>query len=150
MIAVDANVLIYAHRQDSPFHADAKRALTELAEAQGSWAIPWSCVHEFYAVVTRARYFSPPSTPAQAMAQLESWLESPSVQLLAESHGHLARLAALVVPRVAGPAIHDAKIAAICLSYGVSELLTMDRDFSRYPALRTRSLLASRERLLRW
>ena len=43
---------------------------------------------------------------------------------------------------VVGSQIHDAKIAAICLSHGVRELLTMDRDFSRYPALRTRSLIA--------
>jgi len=43
---------------------------------------------------------------------------------------------------LAGPAVHDATIAAICLDHGVRELLTMDRDFSRFPALTTRSLLA--------
>jgi uncharacterized protein len=42
----------------------------------------------------------------------------------------------------AGPAIHDAKIAAICVSHGVRELLTIDRDFTRFPALNTRSLIA--------
>jgi hypothetical protein len=38
--------------------------------------------------------------------------------------------------------IHDARIAAICLDHGVSELITVDRDFARFPTLRTRSLLA--------
>jgi hypothetical protein len=37
--------------------------------------------------------------------------------------------------------VHDARIAALCLQHGVSELLTADRDFSRFPALRTRNPL---------
>jgi len=41
-----------------------------------------------------------------------------------------------------GQAVHDAKIAAICLDHGVRALLTMDRDFSRFPGLKTTSLLA--------
>jgi len=41
--------------------------------------------------------------------------------------------------KVAGPRIHDARIAAVCLAHGVTELWTADRDFSRFPALRTRN-----------
>jgi toxin-antitoxin system PIN domain toxin len=142
MIAVDANVLVYAHRADASFHGEALDAIRVLAEGHTTWALPWPCLHEFYAVVTRVGYFKPASTPDQAMAQIEEWLRSPSVRLLSEGRDHLAWLAELVVPRVIGPLVHDAKIAAICLSHGVSELLTMDRDFSRFPTLRTRSLLA--------
>jgi len=36
----------------------------------------------------------------------------------------------------AGHLVHDAHIAALCLEHGVSELLTGDRDFSRFPGLR--------------
>lgn len=43
--------------------------------------------------------------------------------------------------RIAGPAVHDARIAAICLQHGVSELLSADRDFSRFPELKTRNPL---------
>ncbi|HEX3336424.1 MAG TPA: hypothetical protein VHS54_08180 [Jatrophihabitans sp.] len=43
---------------------------------------------------------------------------------------------------VRGPMVHDARLAAIRLDHGMTELLTMDRDFSRFPLLRTRSLLA--------
>lgn len=35
-----------------------------------------------------------------------------------------------------GPMIHDARIAAICLSHGVKKLWTCDRDFARFPSLR--------------
>jgi hypothetical protein len=42
---------------------------------------------------------------------------------------------------VAGAKVHDARIAALCLSHGVAELWTADRDFSRFPSLTTRNPL---------
>jgi len=78
-----------------------------------------------------------------ALTQLDSWLESPAARLPSESPGHFAVLTRLVrSANAVGSQIHDARIAAICLSHGVRELLRLDRDFSRYPALRTRSLIA--------
>jgi predicted nucleic acid-binding protein len=47
----------------------------------------------------------------------------------------------LVSSRVTGPRVHDARIAAICLAHGVTELWTADRDFSYFPRLRTRNPL---------
>jgi toxin-antitoxin system PIN domain toxin len=143
MIAVDTNVLVYAHRPDSPFHPQAAAAVRALAEGGAPWALPWPCVHEFYGVVTHPRLFSQPTPPAIALDQIAAWTESPTVRLLAESPLHLRTLGLLLEPSgLAGPAVHDARIAAICLDHGVRALLTMDRDFSRFPALTTRSLLA--------
>ena len=45
--------------------------------------------------------------------------------------GSLAKAADLV-----GGAIHDARVAAICLSHGITQLWSADRDFSRFPALK--------------
>jgi len=143
MIAVDANVLVYAHRPDSDFHTRAVTALRSLAESGDTWALPWPCLHEFYGVVTNPRLFVDPTPPTIALDQIVAWSESPTVRLLAESAMHLHTLGKLLEPAgLAGPAVHDAKIAAICLDHGVRALLTMDRDFSRFPALTTRSLLA--------
>lgn len=52
MRAVDTNILIYAHREDSDFHGQTIRALQELAESGTRWAIPWPCLHEFLAITT--------------------------------------------------------------------------------------------------
>jgi predicted nucleic acid-binding protein len=38
VIAVDTNVLVYAHREDSTWHAPALAALTGLAEGRSAWA----------------------------------------------------------------------------------------------------------------
>ena len=52
MIAVDTNILVYAHRRDSEWHEKAYRLIQSLAEGSAPWAIPWPCLHEFLAVVT--------------------------------------------------------------------------------------------------
>jgi hypothetical protein len=44
--------------------------------------------------------------------------------------------------KIRGGMIHDARIAALCIHYGVRELWTADRDFSRFPGLKTRNPLA--------
>ena len=142
MIAVDSNILVYAHREDSPWHSAAIECMRTLAEGRAAWAIPWPCLHEFLAVTTHPRIYAPPTPLDLAVDQVDAWLGSPSSILLAEDAGHWPRLRALVLSgQAAGPKVHDARIAAICLQHGVSELWTIDRDFSRFPALRLRNPL---------
>jgi uncharacterized protein len=96
-------------------------------------------VHDDYA---HPRVYYPPSTTAQACAQISTWLESPSLVLIGEGSTHWATLRALVTDgKVAGPLVHDARIAALCLASGVTELWTLNRDFSRFPTLKTRNPL---------
>lgn len=142
MIAVDTNVLIYAHRRDSPFHEAARRALTGLASGAERWGVPWACAHEFVAVVTHPRIYRSPSPLATAMGVLRELDACRNMDFLAEGAGYLDRLDELAGPaRVQGGAVHDARVAAICLHHGVRELWSADRDFSRYSALRTRNPL---------
>jgi predicted nucleic acid-binding protein len=46
MIALDTQILVYAHREDAPFHSAARRALTDLAEGAAPRAIPGPVVHD--------------------------------------------------------------------------------------------------------
>ena len=136
MIAVDTNILVYAHRKDSPFHEVAKPAIATLAEGHAAWAIPWPCAHEFLAVVTSRRIFQYPTSTSGALDQVEVWLESPSLVFLSESAHHWPELRSLVATgRIEGARIHDARIAALCRQHGVRELWSADRDFSRFPEL---------------
>ncbi len=142
MIAVDTNILVYAHRREMPFYAAASRQITALAESSSPWAIPWTCVHEFHNIVTNPRVFKPPSTALQAVSQISHWLETPSLVLLHEGAAHWATLQALIrSARVVGGQVHDARIAAICIEHGVRELWSADRDFSRFPELKVRNPL---------
>lgn len=136
MIAVDTNILVYAHREDAPFHEAAVARVAELAEGRAQWCIPWPCVHEFFAIVTHPRIFAPPTPLAKVIDQIEAWLEAPTLTLLAESDVHWSELRRLLeAGRIAGPQVHDARIAALCIQHGVREIWTADRDFSRFPGL---------------
>jgi len=142
VIAVDTNILVYAHREDSPLHEGAAAQLTALAEGRRAWALPWPCVHEFIAIVTHARIYRPHTPLDLALGQVDAWLQSPSVTLLTETAQHWPTLRALLTKaRLSGGQVHDARVAALCLQHGVTELWTVDRDFSRFPALRSRNPL---------
>ena len=136
-IAVDTNILVYAHRADSAFHEVAARRLRELAEGSANWAIAWPCVYEFFAVVTHTRIYNPPTPQARALEQIDMWLESPTLALLTEDEAHWPALRALLASSLTvGPRAHDARIAALCIANRVTALWTADRDFSRFPQLR--------------
>jgi hypothetical protein len=142
VIAVDSNVLIYAHREDSPWHEVAYRRVQELAEGRVPWAIPWPCIHEFLAIVTHARIYAPPTPLQDAIDQVDAWLESPGLVLLSESEGYWHEIRdVLRASRVSGPQVHDARVAGLCIQHGVTELWTADRDFGRFSGLTVRNPL---------
>lgn len=142
MIAVDTNIFVYAYREDSNWHVPALAALHELAEGSRSWGIPWPCIHEFVAIVTHPRIYRPPSALADAFDALQVWLDSPSCRTFGEGPGYFPALRRVAsAAKVAGPQIHDARIAALCLEHGVTELWSADRDFSRFAGLRCRNPL---------
>ena len=140
MIALDTNVLVYAHRRESQFHSQASDLVKTLAEGRPSWAIPWPCIYEFYSVVTNPRIWKSEATPPKmASAQITAWINAPSLQLLAETRDFFTTLTPIIEqPRIRGPIVHDARIAALCLAHGVEELVTKDRDFQLFPQLNTR------------
>ena len=142
MIAVDTNILVYAHRVESPFFNAAISRLRGLVEGRSLWAIPWPCLHEFYSTVTHPKRYLPPTSLEIATAQINEWLRSPSIRVLSETQSHWSVLQPmLVASEVKGALVHDARIAAICQQHGVREFWTADRDFSRFPALNCRNPL---------
>jgi len=142
VIAVDTNILVYAHRLDSEFHAPAAEIVRTLAESFHEWAIAWPSVHEFFAIVTHPRIYRPPTPIPRALAQIEAWLGSPSLVLLGETSKHWQNLRSLIVEaKIEGAKVHDARIAALCMQHGVRELLSADRDFSRFPQIAVRNPL---------
>lgn len=143
MLAVDTNILVYAHHRQSPPYFAARQLLQELAEGDRPWAIPWPCAFEFLNVVTNRKIWKEAATPMeQAWGQLRAWEASPSCHMIGETDTFMDVLEGLVNrPRITGPLVHDARIAAICIANGVDALLTRDRDFSMFPQLPTRDPL---------
>lgn len=137
MIAVDTNILIYAHRGDSPFHGAAVEAMDALASSGKPWCVVWQCAHEFISIVTNPKIYRPASSIDECLSEIENWRTCPTFRWIAEGSTHWKTLEKLVREgRVTGGLVHDARIAAVCIQNGVETLWSVDRDFSRFPALR--------------
>jgi toxin-antitoxin system PIN domain toxin len=140
VIAVDTNILVYAHREEAPEHARALAALTELAEGQAAWALPVFVLAEFLRVVTHPNMTSPTPTP-EAVAKLDRLLDSPSLRLLVPGSRYWEILKDVSLEAaVRGNLFIDAQIAAVCLEHGATTLLTEDRDFRRFEGITVRRL----------
>lgn len=134
MIALDTNILVYAHREEFPEHARALEWLQHLATRPAPWALPVFAVGEFLRVVTHPRVFDPPSTLDSALAALEALFGSPGLRVLSPERRYPVLFAEAVrVARATGNLAFDAQVAALCREHGVAHLLTRDRDFSRFP-----------------
>lgn len=144
MIAVDTNILVHAHRKDASLHTRAYMIIQQLAEDPTPWAVCYHSLIEFYGVVTHTRLWQRPSTPAEAWDQISAWRESPSLRILFDSLHTLPVLEDLTQKgAITAAMIHDARIAACCLDNGVHQLWSCDRDFSRFPGLKTFNPLLS-------
>ena len=133
MIAIDTNVLVYAHRAETRLHAIAMTRLRNLVEGGAPWALPVFCIGEFVRVVTHARIFHPPTTLEPALDFLAQVLGSPSARLLVPGPTFPTLFAeACRDGNVQGNLAFDAQVVAVCREHGVSEILTEDRDFSRF------------------
>lgn len=141
MIAVDTNILIYAHREDSPKHSVAKRCLGSLADSADVWGIPVFCLGEFVRVITHRRLFNSPHTASEAGDALAKLLSLNNVTVLMPS-SNFPKLLAETVRKFdsVGNLVFDAQIAALCLDCKVSALVTEDRDFDRFRGLRIERL----------
>ncbi len=141
MIAVDTNILIHADRRHMPLHREALAAIQALAHGHAAWAIPVFCVGEFMRVVSHRKVFDPPTPVLDALESIESLLASPSVRLLTPGP-HYSRLLhdVLRTSNASGNLVFDAQIAAVCLEYGATTVLTEDRDFTRFAGITAQPL----------
>ncbi len=143
MIALDTNILVYADRADLSEHALARATLEKLSTGLEPSGLPVFAIVEYVRVVTHPRLFSNPTRLEDALANVRALLDIPVFSLLLpgerfwELFDKLSREA-----DGRGNLAFDTQIAAVCLEHRVAELWTADRDFARFPALRTRNPLA--------
>ena len=141
MIAVDTNLLVYAHRSSLPEHRQAQRAVEKACGNPKGWSIPVFCAAEFWAVVTHASSSPRPSQAEEARAFLAE-LCAAGAKVLYPRDGFMERLARLASDlKIQGPRIFDLQIALVSFEGGASEIWTHDRHFASLPGLPARDPL---------
>jgi hypothetical protein len=137
MIVIDANVLLCAHDRSDPRHARAARWLEKHVGGDREIGLALTTVLAFLRIATDLRVYRRPLEAARAIDIVESWLRRTNVQLIAPTDRHWQTLSDLVVAgRARGPLLMDAHLAALTIEHGAT-LATVDRDFARFPGLRT-------------
>ena len=135
MIALDTNLLVYAHRSSVRQHRAARRAITRASRHPEGWGVSLAVVFEFWSVVTHPAAAGRPSRPEEAAAFVAA-LESAGAQVWMPGVGFGPRLAQLAVAQsVTGPRIFDLQIALTAFEGGSTELWTADRRFVSVPGL---------------
>ena len=136
MIALDTNLLVYAHRSAVPEHRPAQDAIVRAGLSGNGWGMSLAVVFEFWSVVTHPAASGRPSTPDEAEAFVSA-LETAGAQIWTPGVGFATRLMQMAsATSVVGPRIFDLQIALTAFEGGATELWTADRHFASVPGLR--------------
>ena len=141
MIAIDTNLLVYAHRAMLPEHAHAKQAIEAAAAHRTGWGISYPCIAEFWMVVTHHSTAGAASRPSQAAAFLAELFRAGAV-VFYPGAGFAERFAGVAAKRgIQGARIFDLQIAEIAREGGATEIWTHDRAFVSVSGLKVRDPL---------
>lgn len=136
MLLPDVNILVYAHRKDSPLHAQSLQWLETLINSDQAFAMSGLVLSGFLRTVTHPRIFNPPSSLKDALAFVEQIRKLPNCVVVSPQDRHWEIFTKLCVNANAkGNLVPDAYYAALAIETG-STWITTDRDFSRFPGLR--------------
>lgn len=134
---VDTNILVYAVNRDCDEHRIAAAALEAWLAGSVPWAVTWGVIYEFMRVATHPKVFPRPLDAARALDFLEPLLVSDLVTVLGPSprHGTVLRQTIREFGRPSGNVFHDLHTAVVMREHGVSEIMTADTDFRKFPFL---------------
>ena len=142
MILVDANLLLYAYLARSEQHAAARAWVEKTFAGALPVRLAWTTILAFLRISTNPGLSGRPLLMAEATAVVNEWLGQPGVEILTPGEGHWEILRGLLKSaQVRGALTSDAHLAALAMEHGAT-LCTCDRDFSRFPNLRTLNPLA--------
>ena len=137
MIALDTNLLVYAHRRSVPEHRGAREAVLRAARDPAGWGISQPVVAEFWSIVTHPTASGGPSTPAQAASFLRGLMRDGEMKVWMARDDFTENFSkAAVTLAVSGGRVFDLQIALIAAEHGAREIWTHDRNFLRLPGLR--------------
>ncbi len=143
MILVDANLLLYAYHPKAMQHDAARTWLETVLRGSELVRFAWLSIWAFLRISTNPRAFVQPLSTHEAEAAVTTWLVQPIAGILDPGERHWEILRSVTRQgQASGPLIMDAALAAIAIEHGAT-LYTTDRDFSRFPGLKSTNPLGA-------
>ena len=135
-ILIDTNVLLRVRDAGDPRHAECVAAVDALESPAHSPYVCMQVLAEFWVVATRPHDVNGMGLSVESAAQQVSRINSAFPCLLETSDTASRWLQIVTERRVAGRQAHDARLVALMLSHGISQVLTLNgSDFTRYPEI---------------
>jgi predicted nucleic acid-binding protein len=142
MIAIDTNLLVYAHRSGTPEHSAARKAIERASQDARGWGIPLPCIKEFWSVVTHPESRGGGSPPAKARSFLRVLVLEAGARVWSPQEGSWERLTKLAEDLgVRGPRVFDLQVGLTAFENGATEIWSHDRGFLALPGLTLRDPL---------
>ncbi len=142
MFLMDVNVLVYAHREDTPDHLMYREWLESIINGNAAFAYSELVLSGFLRVVTHPRVFEIPSALSSAVRFVTQIREANQAVCLAPGPMHWKIfLECLEQIDAKGNDIPDAYHAALAMEWGC-EWVTTDKGFKRFKGLKNRHPLA--------
>lgn len=133
---LDANVLLYAVDETSPFHVRAKDWLEAALNGPRRVGLPWQTVTAFLRISTNPRALAEPLTPGDAWQLVDAWLDAPTAWIPLPGSGHRAILSRMITSLdLRANLVTDAALAALCVEHGLM-MVSADSDFARFSEVR--------------
>jgi toxin-antitoxin system PIN domain toxin len=138
-VLVDANILLYAVDEDSPFHGAAREWLESALNGTQRVGIPWSSVTAFVRIGTHPRALHDPMSPGEAWSVVDAWLDAPAAWVPVPGRAHRELFGQLVRDLdLHGNLVSDAALAALCIEHGLV-MISADSDFARFTEIEWRN-----------
>ena len=138
MILPDVNVLVYAHREDADRHEEYRAWLEGVLRGPSAYGLSDLVLSGFIRVVTHPKAFVRPTPLARALDFVSTLRDRELRVSVRPGRRHWAIFQSLCREvETRGNLVPDAWLAALAIESG-SEWITTDRDFTRFPGLRTR------------
>lgn len=136
-LALDTNILIYAHHDQFAEHRAVREFLTELMGKPDSYFVSWQVCYEYIRLTTHSRVLTKPLTAREALADLVMYLNDPRCQVLVETVAHRQALQQIfkALPSARGNFTHDCHYAALLMEHGIERIATADADFKKFDFL---------------
>ena len=137
---VDANVLLYASDEASPFHGRAREVIERTAVGPEIVYLFWPTLIAYLRLSTHPAVFARPLSAAQAAGNIDHLIARPHVHCPGEQDRFWSRYREVANDAVpTGNLVSDAHIVALMLQNDVRTIWTNDRDFRRFTGIEVRN-----------
>ena len=140
MVLCDVNIYVYAFRTDTHRNTSAYEWLQDTINSPSDFGYCDLALSGFLRIVTHPKVFKNPDTVETALSFVEQIRTRPNAIPICPEERHWSIFRSLCLEtQLKGNLIPDAWFAALAIEHGC-EWVTVDRDYTRFPGLKTRFL----------